>query len=270
MATLSNRFAVLENLQADGVENAIQTSHIVLNKQYFKLIQITHHIQIISHAIHTDAFPKGMSKQVNRLTKFIKPACPNNVVLQYVADNTNQWMRRNMRLLLDHYTVTQSSLLTNIKEWLDSAWEQVLMAVSSGTSALTSVQTLPNVDLDRSEHAGFSCEPSSRISTNLIPQVHSTVVDVSFCKAKPVTVEAEMHHLPTEDLIQLCDTPDRTLVLGDKIVSHYQQSCDIVFSNVAVPISQTILPCTPNSDSVKEADSGSGKEAVMKDIIKDS
>ncbi|XP_047670386.1 uncharacterized protein LOC113662967 isoform X4 [Tachysurus fulvidraco] len=224
-------------------------------------------------------------------------------VLQYVADNTNQWMRRNMRLLLDHYTVTQSSLLTNIKEWLDSAWEQVckwarnrykhrlkidtltvtknlivnqcsfdqeVMAVSSGTSALTSVQTLPNVDLDRSEHAGFSCEPSSRISTNLIPQVHSTVVDVSFCKAKPVTVEAEMHHLPTEDLIQLCDTPDRTLVLGDKIVSHYQQSCDIVFSNVAVPISQTILPCTPNSDSVKEADSGSGKEAVMKDIIKDS
>ncbi|XP_047665403.1 uncharacterized protein LOC113662959 isoform X3 [Tachysurus fulvidraco] len=191
-------------------------------------------------------------------------------VLQYVADNTNQWMRRNMRLLLDHYTVTQSSLLTNIKEWLDSAWEQEVMAVSSGTSALTSVQTLPNVDLDRSEHAGFSCEPSSRISTNLIPQVHSTVVDVSFCKAKPVTVEAEMHHLPTEDLIQLCDTPDRTLVLGDKIVDSEIQSCDIVFSNVAVPISQTILPCTPNSDSVKEADSGSGKEAVMKDIIKDS
>ncbi|XP_047659898.1 uncharacterized protein LOC113649016 [Tachysurus fulvidraco] len=135
-------------------------------------------------------------------------------------------------------------------------------------------QTLPNIDLDQSGHAGFSCEPSSRISTNLIPQVHSTVVDVSFCRTKPVMVEAEVHHLPTEDLIHLLDAPDRTPVLGDKIVDIQVdseiQSCDFVLSNVAVPISQTILPCTPNFYSMKEAGSGSGKEAVMKDKIKDS
>ncbi|KAK2819975.1 hypothetical protein Q7C36_021621 [Tachysurus vachellii] len=247
-----------------------------------------------------------MFKQVDRLTKFIKPACPNDKVLKCVADNTNQWMQGNMRLLLDHYTVTQSSLLSNIYDWLDGSWEQAckwarnrykhrlkvdtltvtknlildqcsLNQVGTGVppcpSVVSPVQALPNTDPSRP--AGHSGEPSSRISTNSIRRVYPTVGGVSPCRTKSViVVEADVHHLPVEDSVSLDHVPDDTPVLGDRMVDlrvdGETRLCDLVTSNVAVPMSQTILPCTVNFDSIREAGLGLDKEAMMKGAIKDS
>ncbi|KAK2868137.1 hypothetical protein Q7C36_000008 [Tachysurus vachellii] len=148
-----------------------------------------------------------MFKQVDRLTKFIKPACPNDKVLQCVADNTNQWMQGNMRLLLDHYTVTQSSLLSNIYDWIDVAWEQACKWARNRYKYRLKVDTLT-------------------VTKNLI---------LDQCSLNQVD--------------------------GDT------QLCDLVTSNVAVPMSQTILPCTVNFDSIREASSGLDKEAMMKGVL---
>lgn len=88
IAQTKNKFAILETLEPEGETFKAQTSHspsitpktqhtITLTKTYFKLIQVTHHLQIISSALSTQSYPKGMMKQTSKLSQFIKPACPN-------------------------------------------------------------------------------------------------------------------------------------------------------------------------------------------------
>lgn len=85
-------------------------SPLLLTKVYFKLIQVTHHIHITQQAIDTKVFPKGMMKQVTKLTQFIKPACPNHTISTQIADNVNRWMEVNMQLLLNQYLQTKDCL----------------------------------------------------------------------------------------------------------------------------------------------------------------
>lgn len=132
MAQIRNKFAVLETLEPEGEINEAQTLHnaptlmtqhtISLTKVYFRLIQITHHIQIISSALITQSHPKGMKRQVIKLSQFIKPACPN--ILQQISHNTNQWMDLNMRCLLDHYNEMQLNLLQETTNFVQSDWER--------------------------------------------------------------------------------------------------------------------------------------------------
>ena len=80
-------------------------------KLYFKLIQATHHKHIITQAIDTGIFPSGMTRQVIKLTQFIKPAIPTPHTRSRIQDNTHTWMDNNMHILLEHYT-TQLTQLT--------------------------------------------------------------------------------------------------------------------------------------------------------------
>ena len=82
------------------------------SKQYFKLLQATHHRQIIDKAIATQTFPPGMMRQVNRLTDFIKPAAPTEHTRTKVANNTTHWMHTNMTILQEHYLATIATLNT--------------------------------------------------------------------------------------------------------------------------------------------------------------
>lgn len=92
-------------------------------KNYFKLIQAIHHKTIIDNAINNNTFPKGMIKQVHKLTAFIKPSSPTEEFYSKVSDNTTRWMQNNMTLLQDHYVsiIAKHSTGGGIKEALDVA-----------------------------------------------------------------------------------------------------------------------------------------------------
>lgn len=74
-----------------------------LTKQYFKLIQAIHHKEIIDSAIANKDPPRGMAKQVTKLTSFIKPASPSEEVQRAVERNTKQWLENNLLALQEHY-----------------------------------------------------------------------------------------------------------------------------------------------------------------------
>lgn len=70
-----------------------------LCKGYFKLIQAVHYKNIVDKAITTQLPPKGMAKNVKKLTGFIKPSSPTDYVRTAVENNTKQWMQNNLLIL---------------------------------------------------------------------------------------------------------------------------------------------------------------------------
>lgn len=74
-----------------------------LAKQYFKLIQAIHHKNIIDKAILTQSPPKGMTKQVQKLSACIKPSSPTEETRVAVTKNTETWLHNSMTILQDHY-----------------------------------------------------------------------------------------------------------------------------------------------------------------------
>lgn len=80
-------------------------------KQYFKIIQITHHKHIIEEANQQNTVPKGFQRQVSKLTEFIKPAAPTTDTLALIQNNTKQWMASNIQILNTHYTTQFTTLL---------------------------------------------------------------------------------------------------------------------------------------------------------------
>ncbi|XP_029629921.1 leucine-rich repeat extensin-like protein 5 isoform X2 [Salmo trutta] len=72
-------------------------------KLYFKLIQATHHMEVVEKALKNQAFPTGMMRQVHRVTNFIKPSSPTDSTTIKLSQNTHQWMQNNMYILQTHY-----------------------------------------------------------------------------------------------------------------------------------------------------------------------
>ena len=84
-------------------------------KTYFKIIQAVHHREVTSRALQTGQFPAGMMKQVEKLTHFIKPACPSETTTKKVVDNTKNWMSNNMTILQTHYIHTIDTLTHSLQ-----------------------------------------------------------------------------------------------------------------------------------------------------------
>ena len=96
-----------------------------LIKHYFQLLQSLHHIEILEDSIRTGIPPLGMARKVTQLTTFIKPAAPDDLVLDQIKDNTLEYMIKNLKTLIKHYTHTIEQIRTNLgpfnKEALDRA-----------------------------------------------------------------------------------------------------------------------------------------------------
>lgn len=114
---LQNRFQVLSEPEQDesntrdrqqGKTLSFPTS---LAKTYFKLFQTVHHLEILNSAFQNKQLPPGMTKQVIKLTTFIKPACPNSTTRERVSNMTNNWMKEILKILIEHYEQTKSTLL---------------------------------------------------------------------------------------------------------------------------------------------------------------
>lgn len=115
-------------------------------KNVFKLIQTIHHRNIIKEALETGIYPRGMTKQAIRLSDFIKPAAPNDMVKGQLTRNTDDWMRNNMNILYEHYESVIQSLkcLKKNKVALDIAkgWADKRFGVRLKSSTLITVESL--------------------------------------------------------------------------------------------------------------------------------
>lgn len=97
-----------------------------VTKTYFRLLQAIHHSEIISTSLETNTFPKGMTNKVNKMSTFIKPACPNQNTLMKVELNTTEWVRNNFVILRDHYDEVISTNLLEIPAFQLEAYNRAL------------------------------------------------------------------------------------------------------------------------------------------------
>ena len=119
-----------------------------ITKKYFKLIQTTHHAEILSEARQNGALPPGMKRQIYNLTSFIKPACPNTIITDKVKQTTHDWMGNILNILIEHYDTVIATLLTDLEE-LDLAafdkavgWARSRFRRKLTHSSLDTVRTL--------------------------------------------------------------------------------------------------------------------------------
>lgn len=115
-------------------------------KNVFKLIQTIHHRNNIKEALEMGIYPQGMAKQAARLSDFIKPAAPNDMIRAQLARNTDSWMRNNMNILYEHYESVIQSLkcLKKNKVALDIAkgWAGKRYGARLKSSTLITVESL--------------------------------------------------------------------------------------------------------------------------------
>src|SRR4029434_3477115 len=97
-----------------------------LSKQYFKLLQALHHLEILNSAIERESYPIGMTRQVDKLTSFIKPAAPNATILGKVASNTKAWLCNNVIALRDHYALLANTIQTELGMFQPQALERAV------------------------------------------------------------------------------------------------------------------------------------------------
>lgn len=65
-------------------------------------MQAIHH-KIIDRAILTQTPPKGMTRQISKLTAFIKPSSPTEELREAVSRNTQTWLQNSLLILQEHY-----------------------------------------------------------------------------------------------------------------------------------------------------------------------
>ena len=97
-----------------------------LIKQYFQILQSIHHTEILEEAITTGIPPLGMARKVAHLTAFIKPAAPDDLVLNKIKENTMEWMIKNLKILIQHYTHTIEKIHTNLGPFNNEALDRAL------------------------------------------------------------------------------------------------------------------------------------------------
>ncbi|KAL2077891.1 hypothetical protein ACEWY4_025576 [Coilia grayii] len=129
---LTNRFEIFNRVDEDNNSitqdppRQVTRQEIPLNitKQYFKIIQTTHHMEILNQAQQTGSLPQGMGRQVKKLTEFVKPACPNPIVYDKIRINTQVWMIETLKILIQHYNNTLADLKWNLGPFHPEAWDK--------------------------------------------------------------------------------------------------------------------------------------------------
>ena len=97
-----------------------------LIKHYFQILQSIHHTEILEESIRTGIPPLGMARKVAQLTAFIKPAAPDDLVLNKIKENTMEDMIINVKTLIQHYTYTIAKIRTNLGPFNNEALDRAL------------------------------------------------------------------------------------------------------------------------------------------------
>lgn len=96
-----------------------------LTKSYFKLLQALHHLEILQKSADTFG-PKGMLRQVDKLTAFIKPSSPNASTLEAVKLNTSRWCEANFHILTKHYDLVVTTGLEGLEPFNQEAFNKAV------------------------------------------------------------------------------------------------------------------------------------------------
>lgn len=154
--TTKNRFQVLAEVNETGesvgnqqnVGKQTTLADPILTKKYFKLLQAIHHSEILAATSPSRPYPAGMLKQVTKLTTFIKPSSPDQIILEQVKKNTLDWMSRNMTILKEHYDRVLATLLSEVGEFEIEAFNRAIVWAKlryRKRFTNTSVETLKNI-----------------------------------------------------------------------------------------------------------------------------
>lgn len=200
------------------VRQALDIQTQAMAKDIFKLIKAIHHKQIIDNAITTGTFLSGMSRQVKRLTAFIKPSSPTDDFHKSVADNTHTWMTKNMTLLQSHYssaianhsniTATEAAL-TVAKGWANKRYGNRL---HKDTFLTLASLTYPHCSSSQADATGSQPDPVSQMvdsGTRQLPK-----------EAPDIRAESEFPRINRD-----MPPPPRSLYLGNRptFIEQYPQ-----------------------------------------------
>ena len=115
----------------------------MLEKSYFKILQAVHHAEIINQVYLSERFPRGMWRQVQKLSGFIKPSSPNDTTRTKIQENTRHWMMVNMKILKEHYDEVIAEYIQDLPSFNETAFAK---AVSFGRSRYKQKLTTPSVE----------------------------------------------------------------------------------------------------------------------------
>ena len=85
-----------------------------LIKHYFQILQSIHHTEMLEESIRTGIPPLGMARKLAQLTAFIKPAAPDDLVLNKIKENTMEYMIKNVKTLIQHCLPPTSVLVERL------------------------------------------------------------------------------------------------------------------------------------------------------------
>lgn len=263
MAELRNGFTVLRNLSDMGNrEHTLANHHTynkILTKTYFKLIQATHHIEIAENSLLTGNFPIGMSKQVHKLTRFIKPASPDTATLDKLKENTFYWMNSNMEILSEHYIQVTYNLMEDIQHFSEPEWtvalkwarnrfkhklrdttlmdckdrilsKQSTLSESSGPLSETTVlkQTgSPQIQRHNRTHNGNKKATRSLPNLNSVESSHPLFFNTEpiAINGQKVTVQAQIHHREVSPISIIQPTNN---IIAKTVLSMSHSETDVV------------------------------------------
>lgn len=103
-------------------------------------MQAIHHKIIIDRAILTQTPPKGMTRQISKLTAFIRPSSPTEELREAVSRNTQTWLQNSVMFL--QYEKSKIVVDYHYTTWDDTAFQVAANWMTKRYKARLAVGTL--------------------------------------------------------------------------------------------------------------------------------
>lgn len=140
-------------------------------KHCFKLIQTTHHCEVLNNVGENNILPPGMQRQLFKLSSFVKPACPSLNTTEKVQAATVRWMSQILSILMEHYNNLTASLVASAPTWDTDAFNK---AISWAKSRYRRKLTDSSLELAKTWLMGANWEPPRReLGTEVEQQMKS-------------------------------------------------------------------------------------------------
>ncbi|KAL3872513.1 hypothetical protein ACJMK2_035739 [Sinanodonta woodiana] len=94
----------------------------VFIKLFFQIIQALHHINVLKRQAKGEDRTKGFDKQVHYMDRFLKPAQPNNRIVEKLKTLNRIWATKVAQTLSDHYHERISDLMGQIAGYNFADW----------------------------------------------------------------------------------------------------------------------------------------------------
>lgn len=90
------------------------SAHARLVKLYYQIIQCFHHIATLRRHLDAETLPDGLSRKVEELNGFCKPAIPNDDIYFAIWNVNFEWAKSTIKAMLNHYNEQLGSIRTEV------------------------------------------------------------------------------------------------------------------------------------------------------------